>query len=66
MPDLAIYVGLVALVAVAGIALGMLAAPRLAAWDDRRAAREDAAAAGAGTRPAGESGRLPEGDDPGD
>ena len=66
MLDLAVYLGLVALVAVAGIALGMLAAPRLAAWDDRRAARDDSAAAGAVTGSAGESARLPEGGDPSD
>ena len=66
MLDLAVFLGLVTLVAVAGVALGMLAAPRLAAWDDRRAAREDAAAAGARAGSAGESDGLPEGGDPGD
>ena len=66
MLDLAVFLGLVTLVAVAGVALGMLAAPRLAAWDDRRAAREDAAAAGARAGSAGESDGFPEGGDPGD
>jgi exodeoxyribonuclease VII small subunit len=40
--DLVLFLGLVTLVVVASIGLGMLAAPRLVAWDDRRAAGEDA------------------------
>jgi hypothetical protein len=63
--DLVLFLGLVALVVVASIGLGMLAAPRLAAWDDRRAAGEDAARAQAGTRPAGKADSRSEGGDPG-
>jgi hypothetical protein len=43
MPDLVIFVALVGLIGAAGIALGMLAARRLAVWDERRAAAETAA-----------------------
>jgi exodeoxyribonuclease VII large subunit len=63
--DLVLFLGLVALVVVASIGLGMLAASRLAAWDDRRAAGEDAARAQAGTRPAGKADPRSEGGDPG-
>ena len=48
MPDLVIFVTLVGLIGAAGIALGMLAARRLGAWDERRAAAEAAADAAAG------------------
>ena len=48
MPDLVIFVALVGLIGAAGIALGMLAARRLGAWDERRAAAEAAAGDAAG------------------
>jgi len=62
MPDLVIFVALVGLIGAAGIALGMLAARRLGAWDERRAAAEAAAgdAPGAAGPPARGSG-LPAG-----
>ena len=65
MPDLVLFLGLIALVVVASIGLGMLAAARLAAWDDRRAAGEDAARTQAGTRPAGTADPRSERGDPG-
>ena len=49
MGDLAVFAALVGLFAVVGIALGILAARRLGAWDDRRAA---GAAGEAGAVPA--------------
>jgi hypothetical protein len=63
--DLVLFLGLVTLVVVASIGLGMLAAPRLVAWDDRRAAGEDAGGAHAGTRPAGTADPRSERGDPG-
>jgi hypothetical protein len=63
--DLVLFLGLVVLVVAASIGLGMLAAPRLAAWDDRRAAGEDAARAQAGTRSAGTADPRSERGDPG-
>jgi hypothetical protein len=42
MADLVVFVVLVGLIGAAGIALGMLAARRLGAWDERRAAAGDA------------------------
>ncbi len=47
MADLAVFIALVVVIGAAGIVLGMLAARRLGAWDDRRAAA-DAAPAGGG------------------
>jgi hypothetical protein len=41
MADLVVFVGLVGLVGAVGIALGMLAARRLDAWDERRATAAD-------------------------
>ena len=40
MAELAVFVVLVGLIGAAGIALGMLAARRLGAWDERRAAAD--------------------------
>jgi hypothetical protein len=40
--DLVIFIALVGFIGAAGIALGMLAARRLGAWDERRAAAGDA------------------------
>ena len=54
MPDLVVFVALVGVIGAAGIALGMLAARRLGAWDERRAAAE--AAAGDAGSPARGSG----------
>ena len=36
MADLVVYIALVGVIGAAGIVLGMLAARRLGAWDDRR------------------------------
>jgi len=52
MADLVVFVALVGLIGAAGIALGMLAARRLRAWDDRRATADadaDASARGSGS-----------------
>ena len=45
MADLVVFVALVGLIGAAGVLLGMLAARRLGAWDDRRSAAADAATA---------------------
>jgi hypothetical protein len=45
MADLLVFVALVGLIGAAGVLLGMLAARRLGAWDDRRSAAADAATA---------------------
>ncbi len=45
MADLVVFLALVGLVGAAGIALGMLVARRLGAWDERRTAAVDAAPA---------------------
>jgi len=42
MADLVVFVALVGVIGAAGIALGMLTARRLGAWDERRAAAEAA------------------------
>jgi hypothetical protein len=56
--ELLVFGALVALIAAAGIALGMLAGRRLGAWDDRRARADAADTAGGpeghGSGPAGE------------
>ncbi len=59
MPDLVIFVALVGLIGAAGIALGMLVARRLGAWDERRAAAE--ATAGDAGPPARGAGPPPRG-----
>jgi len=48
MPDLVVFVALVGVIGAAGIALGMLTARRLGAWDEQRAAAEPAAEAAPG------------------
>lgn len=55
MADLAVFVALVGLVGAAGIALGMLAARRLGAWDERRASVGNAVAKAPGSGSAGGS-----------
>jgi hypothetical protein len=45
MADLLVFVALVGLIGAAGVLLGMLAARRLGAWDDRRSAAAHAATA---------------------
>jgi hypothetical protein len=45
LADLVVFVALVGLIGAAGIVLGMLAARRLGAWDDRRAGAAEAARA---------------------
>ena len=45
MADLVVFVALVGLIGAAGIVLGMLAARRLGAWDDRRSGGGDRVAA---------------------
>jgi hypothetical protein len=65
MAELVIFVALVALIAAAGISLGMLAAPRLGAWDERRAAGGDAARAEPGPRSADAVHPLKDGGDTG-
>ena len=52
MADLVVFVALVGLIGAAGIVLGMLAARRLGAWDDRRAAAGDAMSAASASGPA--------------
>jgi hypothetical protein len=42
MADLLVFVALVGLIGAAGVLLGMLAARRLGAWDDRRSGAGDA------------------------
>ena len=49
MADLVIFIALVGLIGAAGIAIGMLAARRLGAWDERRAAEGDAVPAAQGS-----------------
>ncbi len=44
MADLVVFGALVAVIGAAGIVLGMLAARRLGAWDDRRSGAASAAA----------------------
>ena len=58
MADLVVFIALVGVIGAAGIVLGMLAARRLGAWDDRRAAADAAQArGGAGQEPGDEPGR---------
>jgi len=49
MADLVVFVALVGLIGAGGIALGMLAARRLGAWDERRTAAGDAVPAAPGS-----------------
>lgn len=67
MPDLVIFVALVGLIGGAGIVLGMLAARRLGAWDDRHAAADaDSIASARGSVQARDDERLEDGGDTGD
>ena len=52
MADLLVFVALVGLIGAAGVLLGMLAARRLGAWDDRRSAAAEASTAPGGSGPA--------------
>ena len=52
MADLVVFVALVGVIGAAGIVLGMLAARRLGAWDDRRSSVASAAGADDGSRDA--------------
>jgi len=62
--DLVIFIALVGLIGVAGVALGMLAARQLGAWDDRRAAAGDAAPAAPGSGSARDVDPVVDGGDP--
>jgi len=61
--DLVIFIALVGLIGAAGIALGMLAARRLGAWDERRAAEGDAVPAAPGSGSARDVDPLEDGGD---
>jgi hypothetical protein len=64
-----VFVALAGVVALAGIALGLALAPRLTAWDDRRARPDEPDSADTGYDPGGEAGSTPargEGEDGGD
>ena len=50
MADLVVFVALVGVIAAAGIVLGMLAARRLGAWDDRRSGVANTVGADDGVR----------------
>jgi len=63
MADIAIFIVLVGLIGAAGIALGMLAARRLAAWDERRAAAGDPVPAAPGSGSARDDEALEDGGD---
>lgn len=54
MADLAVFAALVGLIGVAGIGLGILAARRIGAWDERRAAAEETPPLGPGSGLAGD------------
>ncbi len=63
MADLVIFIALVGLIGAAGIALGMLVARRLGAWDERRATAGNGVPAGPGSGSARDVDPLEDGGD---